>query len=398
MNKKLLLSLVSVVFLLAGVATGVVLVRQQQLIQKEASTPEGSMTATLSPLQFTATTPNQKFDVDLLVDTNQQPISGVNLILTYTYDTNLPNPIEVDSVLPNQDLAQNDGWAFEFYQVDPNSPDGIVRIEVGATYNISGGYQSSEPIHFATIRFEAEAPGTIQLEYHPGDSKVIAVGQTANEGDDLLNDFPTGIYTASFNSNNPTATPTPTQPAATVTPPGTLPTNTPVPTNTPAATATPGPSATPGPTSTPTPNNWPAAVQVKITSLANGQTVNVKRPTISGTAAPGATIAVTINSNPTITGTATANAQGAWSYTPTQDLAVGNHTLTVTATDVQGRTSTAGITFAVSANATAGSGTPAPTTVATQTLPQAGSVNITIFIALAGFFLLITGLAVTKLR
>ena len=78
-----------------------------------------------------------------------------------------------------------------------------------------------------------------------------------------------------------------------------------------------------------TPNNEVAdpTVIVGNKSLETKPTIN-KRPTFSGTAEPGATVTVTVRSDP-ITCTTTADSNGNWSCTLPSELPPGDHTVTV---------------------------------------------------------------------
>ncbi len=76
-------------------------------------------------------------------------------------------------------------------------------------------------------------------------------------------------------------------------------------------------------------------------NLNNGDITNDNKPTLQGTAEPGATINIYDNSGTTPIGTVTADAGGIWSFTPTTELGQGLHNLTVTATDADGNTSPA---------------------------------------------------------
>jgi hypothetical protein len=67
-------------------------------------------------------------------------------------------------------------------------------------------------------------------------------------------------------------------------------------------------------------------------------TVATTTPVVSGTAEAGSTVRVRLDGTPV--GTVTADASGAWSYTPASPLAQGAHTVTATATDAAGNTST----------------------------------------------------------
>ncbi|WP_425272375.1 Ig-like domain-containing protein, partial [Serratia oryzae] len=64
------------------------------------------------------------------------------------------------------------------------------------------------------------------------------------------------------------------------------------------------------------------------------------RPTLSGTAKAGSV--VTVSDGETVLGSVTAKADGSWSFTPTADLGQGDHTLSATAKDPAGNTSSSG--------------------------------------------------------
>lgn len=73
--------------------------------------------------------------------------------------------------------------------------------------------------------------------------------------------------------------------------------------------------------------------------LVNGQTTNDNRPTLSGTAEAGARVEVFDNG--VSLGLATLQPNGAWTFTPSQNLGEGAHRLTVIATDAKGNASQA---------------------------------------------------------
>lgn len=78
-------------------------------------------------------------------------------------------------------------------------------------------------------------------------------------------------------------------------------------------------------------------------NLSNGSVTDDTRPAISGTSEPNATIKLYDNGNPLAT--VTADGTGAWSYTPTADMAQGNHVITATAADAAGNLSAASGSF-----------------------------------------------------
>ncbi|TNV15159.1 BapA prefix-like domain-containing protein [Buttiauxella sp. B2] len=71
--------------------------------------------------------------------------------------------------------------------------------------------------------------------------------------------------------------------------------------------------------------------------LANNQTTNDNLPTLNGTAEAGSTVA--IYDKGVFVTNVTASGTGAWTYTPTAPLPEGNHSFTVTATDLAGNIS-----------------------------------------------------------
>ncbi|MEU6134591.1 Ig-like domain-containing protein [Nocardioides sp. NPDC047086] len=74
-----------------------------------------------------------------------------------------------------------------------------------------------------------------------------------------------------------------------------------------------------------------------ITGPADGSTVSDTTPPITGTGEPGATVEVVIDGE--VVGEATVNPDGTWTFTPSEPLADGEHTVTATQTDEAGNTS-----------------------------------------------------------
>ncbi|MEI8386715.1 MAG: Ig-like domain-containing protein [Verrucomicrobiota bacterium] len=73
-----------------------------------------------------------------------------------------------------------------------------------------------------------------------------------------------------------------------------------------------------------------------MTTPANGSFVNNSRPAISGSADANATVNIYLDGN--LSGSALASSAGAWSFTPTDPLADGTHTVSATETDSEGHT------------------------------------------------------------
>jgi len=83
---------------------------------------------------------------------------------------------------------------------------------------------------------------------------------------------------------------------------------------------------------------------VNITAPADGSSGTALRPQITGTGEPGST--VTLTDGPDTLGTAEVDPDGAWTFTPTTDLRLGEHTLTATQ---DADLSTASVTITINA-------------------------------------------------
>ncbi|MBX3271645.1 MAG: hypothetical protein KF729_15370 [Sandaracinaceae bacterium] len=129
-----------------------------------------------------------------------------------------------------------------------------------------------------------------------------------------------------------------------------------------------------------------ATTTVAITAPANGSTTSDTMPTIRGTAAPGATVVVTVDG--VEVGTVTADAAGHWEVPLTAPLADGEHRAEATATDAAGNMATDTSTFTVdtmtfvtveSADASGvitGTGEPGATVVVTLDGEEVGTVTV----------------------
>ncbi|MGK0547985.1 Ig-like domain-containing protein, partial [Halomonas cupida] len=96
--------------------------------------------------------------------------------------------------------------------------------------------------------------------------------------------------------------------------------------------------------------------------VSNGDSTDDTTPTLSGSAEAGSTVA--IFDGDTELGTVEANGSGTWTFTPTDPLAEGSHSLTVTATDAADNTSDPSEAFELSVDTTSpggDAGTDAPT-------------------------------------
>lgn len=71
-----------------------------------------------------------------------------------------------------------------------------------------------------------------------------------------------------------------------------------------------------------------------------------RRPTFSGIGEVGATVTITINSDP-INGSTTVDSNGNWSWTPEKDIPIGEHSVTITLQDLAGNTQQVGYVLGI---------------------------------------------------
>lgn len=430
MSKKLVLSVIGLVFLAAGVIAGVYLVQQQQLLQKDASVPEGQITVSLNPESISNLQLGVEQDVGIQLNNlyEQTSISNIQLELNYTYTPGQTNPIYAKNPVLSEtimDDLQGARWNIPVLEtVDDQAGNISIKVTLTATSEVGYIFAGASSLHLANVPLTAFGAGRIAMTFNPETSKVFLLSPSQ----DILR-IPNTTYTyqtvgfmepSPTSPTSPTATPVPGAPTATPTTtpiPGT-PTNTPVP-GTPTATPTtpagtnPTPTRTPTPipgtpTNTPipsTPTNTPAPGAptptptttqssggttttgirpITITSPQNGAVLTDTTPTFSGTASNFASIAITVNSSGPITGSTGADANGNWSWTVPTPLEGGAHTAQFIATDQQGGVTTASVSFSIS------------TATGATDLPQAGNATYTLILLGLGLSLLGIGFLSTK--
>ncbi|MBI2268365.1 MAG: fibronectin type III domain-containing protein [Candidatus Blackburnbacteria bacterium] len=142
-----------------------------------------------------------------------------------------------------------------------------------------------------------------------------------------------------------------------------------------AALTIPTPITPPAFSLTPVGQVTESKVPLEIKTPTDGGSVTSTKPTFTGTGEPGTIITVTIESPQKITAQVTVGPNGTWSYTPTENLITGNHTITI----AQGG-QTVGSQFSVKGTLTA-----------TPTLPVAGSAETTFIIIAAGLVIVLLG-------
>ena len=73
-----------------------------------------------------------------------------------------------------------------------------------------------------------------------------------------------------------------------------------------------------------------SSTNLDISNPKTGEELSTKRPDFFGTAKPGSNLKIEVHSSTAINGSASVDSDGSWNWSPNQDLAPGEHTITVT--------------------------------------------------------------------
>jgi len=136
----------------------------------------------------------------------------------------------------------------------------------------------------------------------------------------------------------------------------------------------------------PTPTPLTVSAELTITNPSQGEEVNSQRPEILGTAPSGETVSITIQSPATYSGKVVVDSQGNWQWTPPADLEPGEHTITASFIDKNGKEQKISRTFTVLAAggsqlpaltaSPSAIATPSPSPTASPTATPAGRVSM----------------------
>ncbi len=148
------------------------------------------------------------------------------------------------------------------------------------------------------------------------------------------------------------------------------------------STITPILTPTLTPTQSATDSASSSAVTIKTPSV--NESVSTNQPTITGKAPAGSIVTIVIHSSEQITATVTADANGNWTYTVTQPISSGPHTIVVAAKDpTTNQTNTATIAFVVASGSENGSSGDA--------IPATGAVENTFLLLGLGVIFIFAG-------
>jgi hypothetical protein len=350
--KKIVLFIISGILLLAIPAT-VYIIGKNAEIRKRAAP---ATTLSFSPSQITKRV-NETFPLEIKIDTADNQVATIQLQIVF-------DPSKFQAInITNGPLAPTIRVSGK---VDSA---GVATITVGAsdTTHPIGGIGTVAILTLKALTTSA-VPATIQFSPAPdtfinalgeGESNVLVGSSGASVS--ILNDDGTAALTGSVST---TPTPTPTA----------LVSNTPTPT----------------PTESSSPAENQNAQSLQILTPSNDENLTTDLPSFAGTASPGATITLTIESTPQ-TVVVTADADGNWTYSPTNPLEAGHHTLTALTTDpTTGSSETTTTSFVIasgntitepsSGSATAASGSAVPETGNVKTTSVLISIGVLLFL------------------
>jgi len=160
----------------------------------------------------------------------------------------------------------------------------------------------------------------------------------------------------------------------------------------------------------------PSPTSVILENIDEGETVTSTQPEFFGKGPGGEEITITVNSETPITETVSIPPNGSWSWSPSQALAAGAHSITITWKDATGITRSLTRNFEVQAGeapaftasesgtiaspspTASGTATPIPTPVATsEPIPETGSLTGTLLLSIMGIAVLLFSFAIWKI-
>ncbi|KKU82297.1 MAG: hypothetical protein UY10_C0037G0004 [Microgenomates group bacterium GW2011_GWA2_47_8] len=146
-------------------------------------------------------------------------------------------------------------------------------------------------------------------------------------------------------------------------------------------TAAPSAALSLAPTPVATDSGEATASAVTIESIRTNEEITTDTPTFSGTAPPGATVTLTIYSEPR-TVVVTVDANGNWTYTPEEGLESGPHTVTAMVSDpATDETSTTSVPFVINSDTENG-------------IPVSGNFDVTIILVALGTLFMLSGVII----
>lgn len=182
--------LVGLSVIIAGIAAGLILVQQVQLLRRRAATPEGTATVYLTPESGTYRV-GDTIPVSIHFDVSQDVISGVTTRVVYGY-TGSSSPLSVDSIEIGKNIELSSDWTCPTQDV--HTQNGYLIVDIACGNTNANGFTRSEDMLLATINYSVDArPLSGKVSFGFDAERSIITDKQTNE--DILS-YPTS--TAEF--------------------------------------------------------------------------------------------------------------------------------------------------------------------------------------------------------
>lgn len=203
-KKLIIFGLVALMIIVAGAVAGVILTRQQQLIEQEASVPTGTAKITLTPDNKTVAA-GESFSTKVYFDTAGTKISAISVQLQYPFTGDTP-PITVENITINPTLATDSMW--DLPVKNTSTVDNTVLIKIAGFSSSIEGYSTSGQMELATITFKGSSPGSVLVSFNATQSIIT---QKTDGADILLVPQGNGSYTVTgiIETATPASSPSP---------------------------------------------------------------------------------------------------------------------------------------------------------------------------------------------
>ena len=212
--KKILVATLIIVVAVGGFVAGLFLLRQNQDIREEASTPTGTATASISP-----ETGNYNLGDTINTTVSFNPknvvINGVAVRLTYPFSGSTPE-VTVTSIEVNSSLLSSGDWTCPTQ--DSSLSGEAVIIDIACANTSANGFTSNADTLLARVNLKVErAPQASPYVIRFDNARSVITRKSDNQ-DVLLIPATSGTYTVG-GSTQVTNSPTPsTKVSGTVTP------------------------------------------------------------------------------------------------------------------------------------------------------------------------------------
>jgi len=201
-NRAKVTIIVTTLILLVGLILALVAMQSQLLIFNRVSSSTGVAEISLSPSSSSVQV-GDTFSVDVMIDAQGKVISGASVLINYV--TGNDYPLKIVKVEKSAAL-QGGEWIYPVMKPGAEGSTSPGEIQIAALYVSPRGYSSDTSFSIATITFEAQSAGDVQLNFDVTETKIT---EKSTAQDILLTPSSQGNYTVT--GGEASSTPTPTQ-------------------------------------------------------------------------------------------------------------------------------------------------------------------------------------------